>query len=217
MSLSQEQQKKILIVLFVVLVLLILYRWFTNEEPKTAPLTYTQGAVAKSPVRPGVSRGPTADPLSVFFQRREEKYPGTTRDIFRMENPVPKPKVVVITPPPPPEKTPEEIAAEQARIAAEQARIAAEQARAAAQADMKKILFLGFLTDKEKTLFLSKDGENFMIKAGHKIKNYTVKNAGTDHVILFDPVTQVEVRIELAGAGGGSDQRQSHRPYQHGN
>src|SRR5271169_6557555 len=102
MTLTGEQQKNIFIALSAALALLIIYRFFTAEQPKTAPLTYLQGSVASSPIRPGLAtRGEGADPLKVFLQRREEKFPGVTRDIFRMENPKPKPKlapVSVVTP-----------------------------------------------------------------------------------------------------------------------
>jgi transcription termination factor Rho len=35
------------------------------------------------------------------------------------------------------------------------------------------------------------------------LKNYRVKEAGKDHVVLLDSMTRVEVRIELSG---GADQ-----------
>jgi hypothetical protein len=190
MTLSREKQKNILIALFAVLALLIVYRIFSAEKPKTAPLTYTRGAMASSAVRPGLAaRAAGTDPLSVFLQRREEKFPGVARDIFRMENPARKPKAVpkpVTAPtptlPPVPVKTPEELAADVAR------------------ADLSKFRFLGYLTDKDNTLFLSKDGENFVVKSGDKVlKNYMVKEAEKDHVVLFDTITRVEVRVELSG------------------
>jgi hypothetical protein len=166
--------------------------------PKTAPLTYTRGAVARSAVRPGLS-SPTGvvDPLSVFIERREEKFPGVTRDIFRMENPAPKPRpapVSVVTPTVPlvPEKTPEEIAAD------------------LAQTDLSKFRFLGYMTDKESTLFLSKNGESFIVKAGDTIqKSYKVKEASRDHVILLDTITRVEVRVELSGSEPAPPQQRS--------
>lgn len=201
MTLSPEQQKKILIMLVAVLALLIVYRMATAEKPKTAPLTYTQGAIAGSPVRPGLSSQATGvDPLSVFLQRREEKFARVARDIFRMENPAPpKPKpaaasIVTPTLPPVPVKTPEEIAADLAR------------------ADLSKFRFLGYLTDKDNTLFLSKDGENYIVKSGDRVlKNYIVKQASKDHVILFDTITHVEVRIDLAGSEPASQPQQRFR------
>jgi hypothetical protein len=106
-----------------------------------------------------------------------------------MENPASKPKplpVAPVAPAPPqvPEKTPEEIAAELAK------------------ADLSKFRFLGYLTDKDRSLFLSKDGETFIVKSGDRVlKNYKIKDAGKDYVILLDTVTHVEVRIELSGSG----------------
>jgi len=204
--LTKEQQKITFGALLAVLTALILYRAMTAESPKTAPLTYTRGAVASSPVRQGLlsSRAGGADPLSVFLERREEKFPGVGRDIFRMENPVvvrPQPKMGPL-PPPVHIKTPEEIAAEQAQAAAEAARLAVQAAEDAARADLSKFRFLGYLTDRDNTLFLSKDGELFMVKSGDKVlKTYKVKEATKDYVVLLDTVTRVEVRVELSGGG----------------
>jgi hypothetical protein len=200
MTLTREQEKKVFVVLAAVLALLVVYRVMSAEKQKTAPLTYRPGAVAASPVRTGLSSPAVGtDPLLIFFAKREEKFPGVARDIFRMANPAPKPKAapLPVGPPPPtvPEKTPEEIAAE------------------ASRADLAKFRFLGYLTDKENSLFLSKDGELFIVKSGETVqKNYKVKEAGIDHVVLVDTVTRVEVRIELTGGAAGADQGPQQRP-----
>jgi hypothetical protein len=201
MKLTQAQQTSLLIVLVVVLVLLIGYRIMTEEKPKTVPLTYQRGAVASSPVRQGLStRRAGADPLNAFLERRGEKYPGVGRDIFRMENQVPKPKRAVshITATPPVhEKTPEEIAAEAAQAAALAVQVAADAARA----DLNKFKYLGYLTEKDNTLFLSKEGELFIVKRGDSIlKSYKVKEVNKNFVVLLDTVTGVEVQLELSGA-----------------
>jgi hypothetical protein len=206
MALTPERQKKILIVTTAVLALLVAYRVVTAEKPKTAPLVYTRGAVASSKVRPGLaSRAAWADPLNVLLTRREEKFPGVARDIFRMQNPAPKPRFVAPPPPPPVHvKTPEEIAAEAAQSAAQTAR-----------ADLSKFRFLGYLTDKDNTLFLSKDGELFVVKSGDQVlKNYKVKEAGKDYVILLDTVTRVEVRIFLSGGEPSFQQSPPQQPQQ---
>jgi len=193
MVFGRQQQKIVLSVLVAVLVLANIYRFVTAEKPKTAPLTYARGAVAASPIRRGLlSPAASADPLTVFFARKQEPFPGVGRDLFRMENPANKKKpkhepepVVPAAPalPPVPEKTPEEIAAE------------------AAKADLSLFRFLGYLTDGDRSLFLAKDGETFIVKSGDRVlKNYVVKDAGRDYVILLDTVTHVEVRIELAGS-----------------
>ena len=197
MPFTKEQQKIGLGALLAVLALLILYRVASFEKPKTAQLVYDRGAVAASPVRHGLATSRTggADPLSVFFERREERFPGVGRDIFRMENPAP-PKTAVrtmVTPtiPPVPQKTPEQIAEEKA-LAAQ------EQARADARADLSKFRFLGYVNN---TLFLSKDGESFLLKSGDKVlKSYRVKSASKDSVVLEDTVTHVEVKVELSGS-----------------
>jgi len=197
MNFTRDQEKKALIALLAVLALLIVYRVVTAEKPKTAPLAFPPGSVAPSAVRQGLATVASgADPLNVFLAKREEKFPGVSRDIFRMENPAPKPApkpapvVAPLPPPPPPPPTPEEIAAEAARLAAE-----------AARAELSQFRFLGYLTEKDNTLFLSRAGEHFIVKRGDRLfKSYQVKDAGRDHVILLDTVTHVEVRIELSGS-----------------
>ena len=177
-----------------VIIVLSVYRQASQEPPRTQPLTYTRGMKAASPVRRGISSpGAAADPLSIFLERQAEKYPGVLRDIFRMSDQAPK-KPVVVAPPAAvvtqpvstvPVVTPEEIAAE------------------AARADLSKFRFLGYLTDKDSSLFLSKEGELFIVKSGDMVlKNYQIKAVGKDHVVLLDTVTKVEVRIELSGSGG---------------
>jgi len=201
MVLTREQEKKVFGVLAAVLALLVFYRLMSAEKQKTAPLAHRPGSVVASPVRTGLS-SPAAgtDPLLIFFAKREEKFPGVARDIFRMANPAPKPKAAPLPagpppPPPVPEKTPEEIAAETSR------------------ADLAKFRFLGYLTDKENSLFLSKDGELFIVKSGETVqKSYKVKEAGIDYVLLVDTVTRVEVRIELTGGAAGADQGSQPRP-----
>jgi hypothetical protein len=191
MALTPEQEKKLLAVLLAVLVLAVLYRVTTAEKTKTKPLAHPRGSVAASPVRQGIASPDGAgDPLQVLLARRDERFPGVSRDIFRMENPAPKPPPkpalpVAPLPPPVPEKTPEQIAAEHAR------------------ADLSKFRFLGYLAEeKNSSLFLSKDGELFIVKSGDTVlKNYVVKETGKDYVILRDTITTVEVRVELSGGG----------------
>jgi hypothetical protein len=199
MNLTPEQLKKLLAVLFGVFVLLIGYRVATYERPRTAPLTYTRGAVASSPVRPGLRpSSDSADPLAVLLQRGETRFPGVARDLFRMENPAPRTQKPVImpvatapTPTGPPPKTPEELAADAARL------------------DLSKFRFLGYLTEKDSSLFLSKDGEVYVVRSGDPVlKSYRVKSAGKDHVMLRDSATGVEVRIELSGGGEPAAQAQ---------
>ena len=201
MKLTKAQQTFVLIVLVVVLVLLIGYRIMTEEKPKTAPLTYQRGAVASSLVRQGLStRKAGVDPLNVFLERRGEKYPGVGRDIFRMENPVPKPKLVashITGTPPVHEKTPEEIAADAAQAAAQAIQALADAARA----DLNKFKYLGYLTEKDNTLFLAREGEHFIVKKGDiLLKSYKIKEVNKNYVLLLDTVTGVEVQLELSGA-----------------
>ena len=197
MALTKSQQQQLLAFLVAVIIALSVYQRTSQEAPRTQPLTYTPGMKVTSPVRRGIATpGAAADPLAVFLERRAEKYPGVQRDIFRMSDPLPEgkrkpvveaPPVVVITQPVStiPVKTPEELAAE------------------AARADLSKFRFLGYLTDKDSSLFLSKEGELFIVKSGDIVlKNYQIKVVGKDHVVLYDTITKVEVRVELSGSGG---------------
>jgi hypothetical protein len=189
-TMSPDKQKRLLISLLAALAVLVAYRVATSEKPRTVPLVYSRGAIAASSGRTGIQQPSSADPLQVFLALRGGKFPGVGRDLFRMENPAPKlkakplPEPPVVAPLAAPVITPEEIAAD------------------ASRADLSKFRFLGYLTDKDSTLFLSKDGELFMVKSGDQVlKNYRIKEAGKDFVILLDTVTHVEVRVELSGSG----------------
>lgn len=194
MTVTQGRQIQILIILIAVMAGLYVYQRMTSELPRTRPLTYTRGMTVASPVRRGIaSPGAQTDPLSLFLERKIERYPGVRRDLFRFsgDGTVQRPRPVAVSKPvvtaPPvqvPERSPAEIAADQARK------------------DLSSFRFLGYLTDKDSTLFLSKDGELFIARSGDRLlTNYMIKTAGRDHVVLMDTVTKVEVRIELTGSG----------------
>ncbi len=191
MALTTQQEKRLLLVLVVAFAGLVLYRVFSGEATQTAPLTYTPGMKVASPVRRGLQQpGTGQDALSVILSRRVERYPGMARDLFRLNTPKPvvvKKPVVVETAPTPtvPVKSPEEIAAD------------------AARADLATFRFLGYLTDKDSSVFLSKSGELFIARSGDTVlKTYKIKSVGKDHVILYDTATKVEVRIDLTGGEG---------------
>lgn len=198
MALSKQQEKKLFLALIAVLAVLILYRTFSGEERRTAPLAYAPGMKVSSPVRRGLQQpGTGQDALTVFLARRVERYPGVARDLFRVSRPAPPPPVKHEPVAPPvtvptvtiPEKTAEQIAAETAR------------------ADLSSFRFLGYVAEKdsskESSLFLSRNGELFIAKSGDTLlKNYKIKSAGKDHVILYDTVTKVEVRVDLTGGDG---------------
>lgn len=208
MTFTRDQEKKLLAGLIAIFAVVVLFRVFTAEKPRTAPLTYQRGAVAASTVRSGrLAPSADTDPILLLLSRREEKFPAATRDLFRMQNPAPRPKpapapVVPVEPavPPVPVKTPEEIAAD------------------AARADLSRFRFYGYVTAEGKgsSLFLAKDGELFIARIGETIlKNYEIKEAGKEHVVLLDTVTRVEVRIELSGAAEQMPrQTQQQAPWQ---
>jgi len=190
MTITKEQQKLLLAVLIGTIILVNGYRFLAEDKPKVAPLVYERGATASSPVRHGLqSITGGADPLAILLDQRKQRYPGVSRDIFRMENPrkakpKPAPVVVVTAPPAPagPEKTPEEIAADLAR------------------ADLLKFKYLGYVVEKDMTLFLSKDGELFVVKIGDKVlAKYTVREANKDFAVILDTATRVEGRVPLSG------------------
>jgi hypothetical protein len=192
MTFTNEQQKLLLGALIAVIVAVNGYRLLTAEGPGTAPLMYDRGVIAHTPLRPSTQvRGGATDPLSVILERSAEPYPGVVRNIFRMENPGtrPKPKPaapVVVTAPSPsaPERSPEEIAADLAR------------------ADLAKFRYLGYLTEKDNSLFLSKDGELFIVKIGDTIgTTYKIKEANKDFIVILDTATRVEGRVSLSGEG----------------
>lgn len=204
MQLTKEQQKKLLTFLVIVLGCLAAYRMLSFDAPRTMPLQYTRGMKVAAPLRGGIAApGAERDPIALVLAKRIEQYPGVARDLFHLQGDgtvrkpkaVPPPVTSVATPAPLPEpattptptvpqKSPEEIAADNARE------------------DLSTFRFLGYLTDKDSSLFLSKDGELFIAKSGDRLlKNYRVKESGKDFVVLQDTVTKVEVRIELTGSG----------------
>jgi len=199
MTFTREHQKTALAAMIAIIVLLNGYRYFAAEQPKTAPLAFPRGMVSPSPVRHGLQvRVDGADPLSIVFARSQERYPGVIRNIFRMERPVAKPvskpipAVVVTTPSTSaPERTAQEIAADLAR------------------ADLLKFRYLGYLVEKDMTLFLSKDGELFIVKSGDKLlSNYKIKEVNKDYVVILDTETRIEGRVSLSG-GATQVQQQS--------
>jgi hypothetical protein len=63
--------------------------------------------------------------------------------------------------------------------------------------------FLGYVSDKDRSLFLSKEDELFTVKSGSTVlKSCQVKVVGKGQVVLYDTVTKVKVRIQLTGSGG---------------
>jgi hypothetical protein len=194
MALTTEQEKKIAVALFAMFAALVLYRIVSVEKSNTAPLTFTQGMKVASPVRRGVAApGRASDPLLLILERRIEMYPGVARDLFRLgsANGQAKKMPALITKP---------IATVMLPISTMPVKTLEETAADLARADLSGFRFLGYLTDKDSSLFLSKDGELFIVKNGDTIlKSYQVKTAGKDHVVLFDTITKVEVRVELTG------------------
>ncbi len=195
MTLTKGQQIILLVALIAIMIAIYGYQAMTEEAPRTQPLIYTPGMKVSSPVRRGLqSSAEGQDALTVFLARRVEHYPGMSRDLFRLglsapvKQPVKQQPVVSVPTPTvvgPPPKTPEEIAAD------------------AARADLSLFRFLGYLTDKDSSLFLSKDGELFIAKSGDTLlKSYKIKSAGKDYVLLYDTITKVEVRVELTGSDG---------------
>jgi hypothetical protein len=198
MPMTKQQESRMLWALLAVLGVLVLYRALGGEQQRTAPLTFTPGMTVSSPVRRGIATsgpGTGADPVSLFLTQRVRPYPGVSRNIFQLiedarverKKPAAKPEVIVTLPTPTvPERSPEEIAAD------------------AARAELSRFRFLGYLTDKDSSIFLSRDVELFIAKSGDVVlRTYKVKTVGKDHVVLSDTATKVEVRLEMTGGADG--------------
>jgi hypothetical protein len=71
-----------------------------------------------------------------------------------------------------------------------------------ARADLAKFRYLGYVSEKETTLFLSKDGEFFIVKIGDTTgTTYKIKEANKDFIIILDTATHVEGLVALSGDG----------------
>ena len=159
MSLSPEQQKKMLYAALAVLALAGAVPGAERREApyraahlrRAAPSRYRgsgpaiavpsacERPAAAVPGAPVWSGSPEFHVTSSGWTTRRRRSPDR-RSLLR-----PTPTIIV---PVIPEKTPEQLAAE------------------AAQADLSKFRFLGYLTDKESSLFLAKDGETFIVRSG---------------------------------------------------
>jgi len=177
----QDYFKLLLVALFGVWVVIAVYQWGTPEKQKRVPLTYTRdGKAIRTSTKEG---GAMTLHLDLLEKSREVKW-DKPKNIFR---PIKIYKTTTTTTLPPiPEvylPTPEEIAAEKARQ------------------DLSRFKVLGFL-DKggHQEVFLSKDGELFIVRQGDMIQNrYRLKalynESNREGVILLDPNTNVEVTI----------------------
>ncbi|MDH4098981.1 MAG: hypothetical protein OEV28_00195 [Nitrospirota bacterium] len=97
--------------------------------------------------------------------------------------PAPSEQPAVQLPPPPPPKTPEQLAAERS------------------VQELERFRFLGFVRKGDgRSLFLGRGDELLVVGETEKVKGlYNIKLMGKDYLILADPATGVEKRIELTG------------------
>jgi hypothetical protein len=151
-----SRQKQLLAVLAVVFVLALVYAFWAS--PRTQEVAST---VEAPPPRRPVAEGPADAPTGEnrvrldLLTRDREKFAGYQRDIFnypRVAPPPPPPQVLKppVTPPPPPIES------------TEPAPVSPEVER-----ELARFTFLGFLEkEKVKTVFLSSEGEIFLVKKG---------------------------------------------------
>lgn len=96
---------------------------------------------------------------------------------------LPAPPPTIPAPPPPPPKTPEQLAAERAVL------------------EMERFRFLGFVRRGEsRSMFLGRGDELLVVREGEMVKGlYNIKLIGKDYLVLSDPGTGMEKRIDLTG------------------
>ena len=178
----QDYLKLLLVVLFGIWVVIVVYQWGTPEKQKRVPLTFTKD---RTTIKTSQKEGEALTlHLDLLDKSREVKW-RKPKNIFRPIK-IYKPTTTTTTLPRVPEvyvPSPEEIAAEKARQ------------------DLSRFKVLGFL-DKggHQEVFLSKDGELFIVRQGDMIQNrYRLKalyqESNREGVILLDPNTNVEVTI----------------------
>ena len=177
----QDYLKLFLVALLGIWLVIAVYQWGTPEKQKRVPLTFTKDSLA---IKTSQKEGETLTlHLDLLEKSREVKW-SKPKNIFR---PIKIYKSTTTTTlPPVPEvyvPSPEEIAAEKARQ------------------DLSRFKVLGFL-DKggHQEVFLSKDGELFIVRQGDMIQNrYRLKalyqESNREGVVLLDPQTNVEVTI----------------------
>jgi len=177
----QDYLKLLLVALLGIWVVIVVYQWGTPEKQKRVPLTYTKDSLA---IETNQKEGEVLTlRLDLLEKSREVKW-RKPKNIFRPIK-IYKPTTTTTLPPIPEVylPSPEEIAAEKARQ------------------DLSRFKVLGFLNKGEyQEVFLSKDGELFIVRQGDMIQNrYRLKalyqEANREGVILLDPNTNVEVTI----------------------
>ena len=172
-----NRQKLILFILLILLVLSIGYSWWRMpREQRVAKLTYAPGMRAPAPRKAAPppkaaapAPAPMADDKTVHLSQLAKTaagFKGYRRNIFRpifheefkeilppLTNVAPPP---VPPPPPPPMPTPPPVPP--------------VPELTPLQRDMAQFTFLGFMKkDGQKTIFLAKDKDIFLVKKGYKI------------------------------------------------
>ncbi|HEY6874438.1 MAG TPA: hypothetical protein VI298_17095 [Geobacteraceae bacterium] len=178
-----NRQKMLLLVFLLLLAAAVVYAYFRSPQQKTvARLKFTPGIPAEEKKGPTVKQDDRKLHLELL-DRQMLRYTGFKRNIFwlaALENkkklPLPPPPPFRPLPPPPPlappKPPPPQVQSSPART------------------EMAKFTFLGFLKkDNNKTIFLAKDNEIFLVKKGDKIaKIYEVTNI-TDDVLTINAIS----------------------------
>ncbi len=208
---NESVQWRVLGVLVALWAILVAVRLLTEADPQRVPLTYTSGQVRGQEVAraasgfPPVKQPHTREPATPFrepkdiFAPLDERSEGTARTAIRSAK---KPRAsgrppVAVTAPPaaPLPPTPEELAAQQARLQQERARQLLAQYR-----------FLGYLNQRgESKVFLGKGRDLFIVRPGETLEGRILVTAvDANSVKLLDSTTSVEATLQLVKGDNGA-------------
>jgi len=179
-----NRQKQILFALLVILVLALVYAFWSSPEQERVVTSSGMDAVAENRRQAG-SENRTVSTQTIqldLLDFEKRKYGGYTRDIFNFRRPKPKKSQPVVEPKPVvqpviPKPTPVIDTAAQIRQ------------------QLARFTFLGFLLkDNQRTVFLSKRDELFLVKKGD-----TFGDEGRFEVLDISPE---KLKIKQQGASG---------------
>ncbi len=175
-----NRQKQILFALIVILGLALLYAWWMSPAQQVAPPAGDVSGQSGNGA-PALSPGSAVDEQRVSLELLAsggKKYRGYKRDIFNYYQPKPKPQPVV-KPPPQPVVEPKPVP------------VVTPQVRQ----QLARFTFLGFLLkENERTVFLSKRDELFLVKKGDSF--------GDENRFEVVGVSPEKLTIRQSGAGG---------------
>ncbi|AMV72776.1 hypothetical protein JCM30471_12920 [Desulfuromonas carbonis] len=211
-----KRKPLILLLLLICLGLSIAYSYWASPRQERIPRQNPPGKERPLPTRLTTPKGdPAVDDTHLhleLFQVNEGTFPGYKRNIFGSVEPPPPPpppppKVVsapvVAAPPPPPPPQPTPVV----------------------QRELARFRFLGYLEkDQEKTVFLSRDKDLYLVKKGTRFgdrQEFTVGELTATRLVIQVAGDSRKIEIELAenqplipqfGTGGGNKTGRSPTP-----